>query len=198
MGKKYNTYTNREVVVVGNGVSRKGLDLEAWKREYIVMVGCNNLYHDITPDILVSADWKMSAQIMTDLPLYPGMHIFRDRSFWRVRVGRMILVSLKLPGWSSGGRALSFACSLCAPKKVHVIGYDLDWTPDGSYNNMYAGDEGYRETEDSPTCALNFISQFVSVVKDNPDIEFVRYIPCDDAVNQELDKLPNLTHQLFK
>ena len=191
-------FNNREVVVVGNGVSRKNQDLLAWKYRCGSMIGCNQLYKETIPDILVSADWKMSMQIMKDVPFYPGMHIYRDRSVWKVRVGRMILVSLDLSGWSSGGRALWFAGSLCDPEVVHVIGFDLDWTPDGKYNNMYAGDELYKPEGSKLTPPDNFIKQFVQTVERFPKIKFIRYIPTMDAVNKTLDKFANVEHRLYE
>ena len=46
----------------GNGNSRKGIDIEQYKK-YGTVVGCNAIYRDYTPDILVSLDSKMSHEI---------------------------------------------------------------------------------------------------------------------------------------
>lgn len=194
---RYLTYKNRDVVVVGNGISRRGQDLEDWKYKCSVMIGCNNLYKEIFPDMLVSADWNMTNQILKDVPAFPGLHIFRDKKVWRVRTGRMILVSLMKPGWSSGGRAVELACSLCDPEKVYLIGFDLDWTSAGSYNNMYEGMPGYKKAGDPPVCPKNFISQIETVCKNFPTVEFVRYIPEEGAINKQLALLPNMKQELY-
>lgn len=194
---RYPVNESREVVVIGNGVSRVGQNLNSWRHRCSIMLGCNNLYKEIIPDILVSADWKMTDQIMDDIPLFPGMHVFRDNRVWRVRVGRMILVNLEKPGWSSGGRAVELACSFCDPDVVHLIGFDLDWTPNGSYNNTYAGEPNYKKAGDAPVCPKNFIRQISDVCRKNPKVQFIRYIPCKEAINTELALLPNMKQELY-
>jgi hypothetical protein len=46
----------------GNGNSREGIDIEQYKK-YGTVVGCNAIYRDYTPDMLVSLDSKMSHEI---------------------------------------------------------------------------------------------------------------------------------------
>ena len=42
-------------VCLGNGQSRQGLDLKKMK-DYATVIGCNAIYRDFTPDILVALD----------------------------------------------------------------------------------------------------------------------------------------------
>ena len=49
-------------VCLGNGQSRQGLDLQKMK-DYATVIGCNALYRDFTPDILVALDSRMSHEI---------------------------------------------------------------------------------------------------------------------------------------
>ena len=46
----------------GNGNSRKGIDIEQYKK-YGKVVGCNAIYRDYTPDILVALDSKINHEI---------------------------------------------------------------------------------------------------------------------------------------
>ena len=46
----------------GNGNSRKGIDIEQYKK-YGTVVGCNAIYRDYTPDILVALDSRINHQI---------------------------------------------------------------------------------------------------------------------------------------
>ena len=46
----------------GNGNSRKDLDLDEYKQHGTV-VGCNAVYRDFTPDILVALDSRMGHEI---------------------------------------------------------------------------------------------------------------------------------------
>jgi hypothetical protein len=58
----------------GNGNSRKGIDIEQYKK-YGKVVGCNAIYRDYTPDILVSLDSKMSHEI------YRSGYCFENTSY---------------------------------------------------------------------------------------------------------------------
>ena len=45
-------------VCLGNGQSRQGLDLTKMK-DYATVIGCNAIYRDFTPDILVALDSRI-------------------------------------------------------------------------------------------------------------------------------------------
>ena len=49
---------NKQVFIIGNGESRTGFDLEQL-RDYGKIYGCNNLYKDFTPDVLVVIDERI-------------------------------------------------------------------------------------------------------------------------------------------
>ena len=49
-------------VCLGNGQSRQGLDLQKMK-DYATVIGCNAIYRDFTPDILVALDSRISHEI---------------------------------------------------------------------------------------------------------------------------------------
>ena len=46
----------------GNANSRKGLDLDKYK-EHGTVVGCNAIYRDFTPDILVALDAQIAHEV---------------------------------------------------------------------------------------------------------------------------------------
>jgi len=63
-------------VCLGNGQSRQGLDLQKMK-DYATVIGCNAIYRDFTPDILVALDSRMSHEIyrnanLKDMKTYLG------------------------------------------------------------------------------------------------------------------------------
>ena len=51
-----------DIIVVGNGVSRKNIDLWQLKKDYIVY-GCNAIYREFQPDILFCVDDRMCNEI---------------------------------------------------------------------------------------------------------------------------------------
>ena len=54
----------KQTFIIGNGESRKGLDLDSL-REKGKIYGCNALYRDFTPDVLVVVDEAMMFEIVT-------------------------------------------------------------------------------------------------------------------------------------
>ena len=63
-------------VCLGNGQSRQGLDLKKIK-DYATVIGCNAIYRDFTPDILVALDSRISHEIyrkanLKDMKVYLG------------------------------------------------------------------------------------------------------------------------------
>jgi len=58
----------------GNGNSRKGIDIEQYKK-YGKVVGCNAIYRDYTPDILVALDSRINHEI------YRSGYCFENTSF---------------------------------------------------------------------------------------------------------------------
>ena len=61
--------------VIGNGPSRKSVNLEDLKKEGVVY-GCNALYRDWEPDYLVANDWRMMLEIIG--AGYEGRCVFCD------------------------------------------------------------------------------------------------------------------------
>ena len=57
--------------IIGNGVSRKGFDLEQLRGKGVIY-GCNALYRDFMPDVLVATDDKMREEIELS-PINPKM-----------------------------------------------------------------------------------------------------------------------------
>jgi hypothetical protein len=58
---------------------------------------------------------------------------------------------------------------------------------------MYADTVNYKKSTDSATFFGNWLRQTVSVLKDNPNIDFVRVIAPDNCCPVELNKFNNLT-----
>ena len=54
---------NKQVFIIGNGESRIGLDLEQL-RDYGKIYGCNLLYKEFTPDVLVAIDERVMLSLI--------------------------------------------------------------------------------------------------------------------------------------
>ncbi len=54
----------KQTFIIGNGESRSGLDLDSL-REKGKIYGCNALYRDFTPDVLVAVDEAIMFEVVS-------------------------------------------------------------------------------------------------------------------------------------
>ena len=67
----------KTLFVIGNGESRKGFDLEKL-RPHGKIYGCNAVYRDFTPDVLVAVDQGISHEIYQSGYAYDNECWFRN------------------------------------------------------------------------------------------------------------------------
>lgn len=174
--------------VLGNGISRRGLPLNNIKQHGPVY-GCNALYRDFVPEVLVATDKPIALEI--ESTGYPMQNKFYTR---RPTAG---LGGLSIPkpyfGFSSGPTATALA-ALDQHKKIYMIGFDLGPTDDKKFNNLYAGTEFYKSTDSVPTYTGNWIKQIQQICRDFPNTKFVRVCGSTTARITELDGIKNMEH----
>lgn len=174
--------------VLGNGVSRRLIDLELL-RPMGKIYGCNALYREFTPDVLVSTDLPIATAIQE------SRYAIRNRFYTRRPTGN--LGALRIPqeffGFSSGPVAVGIAAQDGA-RSIYMLGFDLGPTESGGFNNIYADTEFYKRSTSRPTYAGNWVKQILSIVRDFPTTTFYRVTSPDSAQIPELQKLANLAH----
>jgi len=153
--------------VLGNGESRFPLDLDAIHTHGPVF-GCNALYRDFTPTLLVSVDRLMVKEILDSG--YQGHVIYRQRGDKRPHQLHSTHESTfyEDTGWSAGPTALYLMC-LRYPniKRIYLIGFDL--ADDGEtddpalLNNIYKDTENYRRSTDHATPDRQWVNQLAHV-----------------------------------
>jgi hypothetical protein len=173
--------------VLGNGVSRKGLDLTSLQKHGVIY-GCNALYRDFVPDVLVATDKPIREEIQHSG--YAIKHKFYTR-FPLEGLG-----GLEVPkqywGYSSGPIAVSLA-ALDNFSDIYMLGFDMG--PDNNqFNNVYAGTEFYKNAGAHPTFTGNWVRQITQVAKDFKNLNFVRVKGDTTADIPDLSKLPNIKH----
>ncbi len=175
--------------VLGNGISRKGVDVAQLSRHGKVY-GCNALYRDHVPDVLVATDRPIATEIQESG--YSAKHQFYTR---RPIAG---LGAKEVPkayfGFSSGPVATGIA-AMDGHRRIYLLGFDMGPTPDRLFNNLYAGTEFYRPVASTPTYTGNWIKQMVRIMQDHRLTEFIRVFGPTTAEIKEFDGLPNL-HKL--
>lgn len=171
--------------VLGNGRSRNGINLHTLK-SHGTIYGCNALYREFVPDVLVAADRAISEQIQHSG--YSQNHKFYTR---KPIAG---LGAARVPqeywGFSSGQIAVALAC-IDRHRTVYMLGFDLGST-NAKFNNVYADTEFYKRSSDRPTFAGNWIKQILRIAKDYRDCELIRVMGSESAAVPEFAKCTNV------
>jgi hypothetical protein len=175
--------------VLGNGVSRSGLPLEHIQTLGKVY-GCNALYREFTPDVLVATD-RPIAQLIQETG-YSARHRFYTRK--PIPGLGAVAVPKEYYGFSSGPNAVGIAAK-DQHGRIYLIGFDMGPNVHNQFNNMYAGTEFYKPNDSRPTFTGNWVKQLTTVAKDHPDTEFIRICGNTTARLPELDRIKNLTHE---
>ena len=174
--------------VLGNGISRDSINVDHLLTLGPVY-GCNGLYRTHTPTVLVSTDRPISTAIQE------SGYSARNRFYTRrplPNTGAQ-MVPQKYRGFSSGPIAVSIACQDLI-RKIYLLGFDMGPTVVGKFNNVYAGTDFYKATDANPTFVGNWIRQLTTVVRDFPQVQFVRVAGDTTADIKDLQGLSNLTH----
>lgn len=154
--------------VLDNGVSRLAVDLDRLKQHGRIY-GCNALYREFTPDVLVATDRPIAHAIQNSG--YSQQHRFYTRK------PKPDLGALSIPqpyyGYSSGPVATALA-ALDHHRTIYLLGFDLGPDQHNKFNNVYAGTEFYKPINSGQTFTGNWTRQITQIAKNFPDRKFVR------------------------
>lgn len=175
--------------VIGNGVSRQGVPLNDLK-QYGKIYGCNALYRDFVPDVLVATDRPISTRIQDEG--YAIKHKFYTRRPFEGSGAKRL--PQQYYGYSSGPNALGLAC-LDGARRIYLIGFDMGPGTHKGFNNIYADTEFYKTATATPTFTGNWIKQVCKIAQDYYDNQYIRVCGSTTARIPELDALTNLQHE---
>lgn len=159
----------KPVFVLGNGISRIQFDLNKLK-EHGKIVGCNALYRDFIPDILVAVDKPMIDEIIES-----GVHrrccfMIEDDDKYRDYLIRPSIngFTTNVPSRMDSG---NLACMIAATysNTVYMIGFDYI-AHNGKFNNMYAGSKNYKSKSEPHVLKVTEESWYYRAI-----ITFLRY-----------------------
>jgi len=175
--------------VLGNGVSRRNIDLTLLQQKGKIY-GCNALYREFTPDVLVAIDRPIATHIQESG--YARSHTFYTRR--PLENSGALRVPEPYYGHSSGPIALALAAQ-AGHQYVYLLGFDMGPDQNQKINNLYAGTEFYKPTNSSPTFTGNWLKQMCKIIKDHPATVFVRIVGATTARIPDLEGLINLQHE---
>lgn len=178
--------------VLGNGISRKSIELPAL-RQWGKIYGCNALYRDFEPDVLVATDRPISEQIQHSG--YALSHCFYTRKPINGRGACSIPENIW--GYSSGPVAVNLA-AIDGNLKIYLLGFDMGPAENGLFNNVYANTEFYKTSAANPTFAGNWVRQIVDTAKRFPKVEFVRVEGATTAKISRFDNIENLKNMAIQ
>ena len=172
--------------VLGNGISRLAVDLTVLQQRGKIY-GCNALYREFAPDVLVSTDKAIAGTIQNSG--YAQNNLMYTRRPLPGLGARPVPQSYF--GYSSGPIAVALA-AMNKNLAVYLVGFDMGPTSNNRFNNVYADTEFYKKSSANPTFTGNWVRQLVTIMKDFPAVSFHRVIGETTADIPELKNVKNL------
>lgn len=177
--------------VLGNGISRNDISVTLLK-EHGKTYGCNALYRDAIPDVLVATDLLIAEHIQHT------QYAIHNRFYTRRPIPGLGAEKVLYHRYSSGPNAVAIAIEdNCNP--IYLLGFDMAPTLNNKFNNIYAGTEFYKLSESEPTYPGNWINQLHFIISKHPGKGFIRVLGETSARSTALDNLKNYkTMELIK
>jgi len=177
--------------VIGNGVSRKGVDINELKK-YGKVYGCNAIYREYIVDYLVAVDVKMVLEInKAGYQKHNLTYTNPNKAFSAINHLQYFNPSM---GWSSGPTALWLATTHNY-SEIYIFGFDYKGLNNGkNLNNIYADTVNYKKSTDGAIFFGNWLRQTIATIQKNPNTQFIRIIDKDTYIPLEFEKLPNIKH----
>jgi hypothetical protein len=163
-----------KVLVIGNGESRKVVDLENLKKKFYT-IGCNALHRDFISDKLVCCDRRMADE-STENPLTKQTEIYVRKEWYhffrKIKKNKNIRLVPDLPykgterrddpiNWGSGGYAVLLAA--LEFDHIYLLGFDLYPNIDNKFNNIYKNSQNYNKEDDRPVDPSYWIHQIAKI-----------------------------------
>ena len=183
--------------VLGNGKSRKGIDIDDLKSKGTVYA-CNAVYRTHRPDFLIAVDPKMILEIaetdyMVHNKVWSNFNAQYNKHQKILDHCNWFKPSL---GWSSGPTALRMACDH-GFKEIYILGFDYQGHQDGkrfTLNNMFGDTRNYKRNKDEATFYGNWMNQTKRCLQDFKDVRFHRVIPQGWFKPKDIEWAGNIDH----
>jgi hypothetical protein len=166
--------------VLGNGKSRSSIDFLELKK-YGKIFGCNALYRDYTPDVLVATDPEISTEIMN------SGYALNNKFYTRNPIaGKGANQIQEFFGYSSGPVALSLACQ--ESTKIFLLGFDLKGI-EGKFNNIYADTKFYKKSNQTETYYGNWVNQIFDIANKFKHCQIIHVVGSSTHIPKEWESV---------
>jgi hypothetical protein len=178
-----NNQISNKAIVIGNGVSRTGFNLNLIKNHKggllasgaLQSYGCNALYREFTPNFLVAGGEESLINEIAESG-YADEHIVYANANAIIDHPTKYYLIPQDPSWNTGAVATYLAC-FDGHKTVYLMGFDGVDTVSASYN-LYEGTNGYP----APSYGYSedfWIQSMMQVFNTYSDVDFVRVMPTE-------------------
>lgn len=171
--------------VLGNGCSRRAV-ANTWLAERGVVFGCNAIYREFAPHVLVATDTPISESIQNSG--YSLQHTFYTR-FPLPHLG-----ALELPAdyfrSSSGSNAVYLAATEF--RTVYLLGFDMN-AHSNKLNNLYAGTEFYSSSASYQPPPDSWLADLIKIAQTHSRTRFVRVVGPESASHPQYNALANVS-----
>ena len=175
-----NMQVSNRALIIGNGPSRLGIDLNLIKNHKaglrginrLQTYGCNAVYRDFTPDFLVATGHDIVQEIANTT--YIDEQIVYANGWAIATYPKKFYLIPQDPSWNSGALATYLAC-FDGHKKVFLLGFDGNDSDRVNYN-VYAGTAGYPVATQQVSESF-WIQSLGEIFKTYHEVEFVRVSP---------------------
>lgn len=186
-------------LVVGNGESRKDLNLVEISKHYTVF-GCNAIHRDLIVDHLVCCDRRMAEEAVNNLNNKNTTIYVRDswyHYFRKILKNKNICQVPPIPKigelkkdqpdhWGSGSYAILLAATL-GYQEINLIGFDL-YPINDKVNNIYKNSINYSKSETQGVDPSYWIYHASEVFLNYPNTNFIIYNNSDWSLPNEWKK----------
>ena len=192
------------MLVIGNGESRKDIDISAFNE---TKVGCNAIVRDFFVNHLVCVDRRMVEEVL-QLSSFDKIYTRQDwinsyTSNKNVTTVPKLLEELTERWdepfqWGSGPYAVLLSAKLCKGPTVRLVGFDLH-SATNTVNNLYKDTSNYDSADKNAVDPKYWVHQISKVFEWFPQLHFKIYQKEDWILpnswqkdNVSLDNLDNL------
>ena len=187
------------MLVVGNGESRKLIDLNLYKEP---IVGCNAIFRDYYTDHLVCVDKRMMQEALCAGVNNQGTLVYTRIDWFDKFKTKRVRTVPELPyigserwddpfQWGSGPYAVLIAAMYTKLEEVKLIGFDLH-SKTKTVNNIYKNTPNYDNADKRAVDPRYWIHQIGKVFECFPKISFTIYQEDSWQLPQSWNR-PNVT-----
>lgn len=188
-------------LLLGNGRSRKGLPLDVFRQSGYIIAGCNALYRDYLPHVLMSVDAPMIKEVirsgiterLTFIKTERNIKV-RDLNKFLIHhnTGKRLTKDIK----AKSGPSLALVLPLLYPglKEVYMSGVDFyPWPGETNQNNIYVNTKNYKTDLDVQPHTHKDFQDWRKVFLVRPEVRFFWVRPFKEAAfPRQWANIPNI------